>query len=288
MAASDSPETRVYSIADQTARFARAKEEKNERYLNIASVYDGAFLKGARVLVTGGNRGLGLELVTELVAVGAHVVVVGRGSSPELDALGAGVEVVKGVDVQDSAAVAAMATKLAETQAPFDVVVNNAGYFYGPKETVLGDSLNFDEQLKQIDICGLGPLRVTSALFNAGLLQPGSKAIIVTSQAGSVAWREVQNANEGGDYGHHMSRAACNMAGKLLAEELRPKGVCVALLHPGFNRTEMTKKFEAIWDAEGAVSSAEGAKRVLFEVGKASLATTGAFINCEDGLQIPW
>lgn len=47
--------------------------------------------------------------------------------------------------------------------------------FKGPKETVLGDSLNFDEQLKQIDICGLGPLRVTSALFNAGLLQPGSK-----------------------------------------------------------------------------------------------------------------
>lgn len=48
-------------------------------------------------------------------------------------------------------------------------------------------------------------------------------------------------------------------AGKLLAEELRPKGVCVALLHPGFNRTDMTKKFQHIWDKEGAVPSAEGA-----------------------------
>ena len=54
-----------------------------------------------------------------------------------------------------------------------------------------------------------------------GLLPPGSKAIIISSQAGSVEWRSTQNANAGGDYGHHMSRAACNMAGKLLSEELK-------------------------------------------------------------------
>ena len=95
---------RGYSIADQVARFARAKEEKNERYLDIASVYDGSFLKGKRVLVTGGNRGLGLDLVTELVAQGAEVVVAGRGTSPELDSLGVN-EVVTGVDVADTAAV---------------------------------------------------------------------------------------------------------------------------------------------------------------------------------------
>ena len=103
-----------------------------------------------------------------------------------------------------------------------------------------------------------------------------------------MEWRSVQNADKGGDYGHHMSRAACNMGAKLLSEELRPKGVAVVLLHPGFNRTEMTKKYEHIWDKEGAVTSEEGAMRVLFEVSRASLATTGRFVNCEDGLQIPW
>mmetsp|Transcript_29333 Transcript_29333/g.65675 ORF Transcript_29333/g.65675 Transcript_29333/m.65675 type:complete len:347 (+) Transcript_29333:25-1065(+) len=277
---------RVYSIADQVARFARAKEEKNERYLDIASVYDGSFLKGKRVLVTGGNRGLGLDLVTELVAQGAEVVVAGRGTSPELDSLGVN-EVVTGVDVADTAAVNKMAQDLKGGK-PFDIVINNAGYFYGPRESVIEGSLNFEEQIKQIDICGLGPLRVNAALFQAGLLQEGAKAIVISSQAGSVQWRTTQNANEGGDYGHHMSRAACNMAAALLSEELKPKGVAVVMLHPGFNRTEMTKKYEHIWDVEGAVSPSEGAKRVLYEIGKVSMEKTGKFVNCEDGLLIPW
>jgi hypothetical protein len=59
------------------------------------------------------------------------------------------------------------------------------------------------------------------SLNSKGLLAEGSKAIVITSQAGSVEWRRVQNANSGGDYGHHMSRAACNMAAVLFAEEVR-------------------------------------------------------------------
>eukprot|EP00613_Pedinella_sp_CCMP2098_P050409 CAMPEP_0171818788 /NCGR_PEP_ID=MMETSP0992-20121227/1851_1 /TAXON_ID=483369 /ORGANISM="non described non described, Strain CCMP2098" /LENGTH=334 /DNA_ID=CAMNT_0012432997 /DNA_START=23 /DNA_END=1027 /DNA_ORIENTATION=- len=288
MAASEAAGDRVYSVPDQVARFARAKEEKNERYLDISSVYDGSAMRGKRVLVTGGNRGLGLCTVKQLMADGAQVVVVGRGSSPELDAAGVA-EVVTGVDVTDDAAIKAMAQTMKDEGAkPFDVVINNAGYFYEPKEAVLDGSLNFEEQLKQINICGIGPLRINAALVQAGLLVEGSKAIVISSQAGSCSWRRVQNADEGGDYGHHMSRAACNMAAALFAEEVRSKGITVVMLHPGFNRTEMTKKYEHIWDEEGAVSPEEGAMRVLFEVGKATLSSTGQFINCEDGLQIPW
>ena len=152
----------------------------------------------------------------------------------------------------------------------------------------MDDSLNFEEQLKQIDICALGPLRVNSALVNAGALAKDAKLVIITSQAGSVEWRTTQNKDEGGDYGHHMSRAACNIAGVLQAEELRKKGYTVILLHPGFNRTEMTKKYQDIWDIEGAVEPSVGAKRVLYETIKATPEDTGKFINCEDGLQIPW
>ena len=86
----------------------------------------------------------------------------------------------------------------------------------------------------------------------------------------------------------HMSRAACNIAMVLLSEELRSAGVTVVILHPGFNRTEMTSKYAHIWDIEGAVDAAVGAKRVLYEIGRSSLATTGKFVNCEDGLEIPW
>lgn len=73
-----------------------------------------------------------------------------------------------------------------------------------------------------------------------------------------------------------------------MAEELRSKGVYVSLLHPGFNRTAMTAKYKDIWDEEGAVEPEVGCKRVLYEVSKGSLETTGRFVNCEDGKQIPW
>ncbi len=273
---------RTHSIADQVARFARAQTEKNARYLDISTVYDGSYLKGLRVLITGGNRGLGLATVAQLVKDGAEVIVVGRKSSPELDKLGVH-KVVTGVDVTDTAAVKRMAESLDK---PVDIVINNAGYFMEAHETV--ETLNFDEQLRQIDICALGPLRINAALHNAKKLSAGAKLVVVSSQAGSAEWRKTQNKDNGGDYGHHMSRAACNIGGVLLAEELKSKGVCVVLLHPGFNRTEMTKKYESIWDIEGAVPPAEGALRVLHEVIRASLDKTGAFVNCEDGLRIPW
>jgi len=148
--------------------------------------------------------------------------------------------------------------------------------------------LNFEEQLKQINICALGPLRVNAAAVNANALAANAKLIIITSQAGSTEWRTTQNKNEGGDYGHHMSRAACNIAGVLQSEELKKKGYSVLLLHPGFNRTTMTAKYSDIWDKEGAVEPTVGAKRVLYEAIQSSMKTTGQFINAEDGLQIPW
>lgn len=278
----------THSIADQVARFAKAKEENNERYLDISSVYKGLDLSGKRVLVTGGNRGLGLEITKELVAAGATALVLCRSSSSELEALIGKWNVYSGVDVTDTEAVTAAMKRIKSDGGALDYVINNAGYFYEPCEKILDDSLNFEEQLKQINICALGPLRVNSAAVNTGSLAEGAKLIIITSQAGSVEWRSTQNKDEGGDYGHHMSRAACNIAGVLQAEELRKKGFAVVLLHPGFNRTEMTAKYKDIWDIEGAVEPSEGAKRVLYEAQKASLETTGQFINCEDGLQIPW
>ena len=138
-----------------------------------------------------------------------------------------------------------------------------------------------------IDICALGPLRVTSVLFNAGLLKEGSKVAMITSQGGSITWRTTQNP-EGGDYGHHMSKAAANMMGVLLNQELKHKGVMVTNLHPGFNRTEMTAKYSEIWDIEGAVDASVGAKRVMHEINLMTPETSGSFINCEDGLPIPW
>jgi len=271
---------RVYSLPDQVARFKRAKDEKNERYLDISTVFDGSYLAGKRVLLTGGNRGLGLSIAKELVKQGAETIVVVRKSSDELAALGA--EIMEGVDVMSAESVEQMTAKLSK---PVDIVINNAGLFSADESL---STLNFEEQLKMIDVCALGPLRISSAIFNKGLIAPGGKVIIISSQAGSVEWRKTQNGGKGGDYGHHMSRAACNIMGVLLSEELKAAGVAVVLLHPGFNKTGMTAKYEAIWEEEGAVDPAEGAMRVLHEIKSADMSKTGTFINCEDGLQIPW
>lgn len=282
--------TEEYSLADQVQRFANAKADKFERFLDIDTVYDGSPLKGKRVLITGGNRGLGFSIVKQAVADGATVLVLCRGTNDELEELVGKSNVYSGVDVTDTAAVEeAMTSIAADGGGALDYVINNAGYFYEACEKILDRTLNFDEQLKQINICALGPLRVNAAAVNTtGALADNAKLCIVTSQAGSVEWRRVQNANEGGDYGHHMSRAACNIAGVLQAEELRSKGYSVLLVHPGFNRTEMTSKYKEIWDIEGAVDSSVGAKRTLYECMRSSIETTGRFVNAEDGKTIPW
>lgn len=280
---------RVYSLADQVARFARAKEEKNARFLDIESVYDNSSeLSGKRVLVTGGNRGLGFEITKELVRIGAKTLVLCRGTNDELETMVGKSNVYSGVDVTDTSAVNKAFEKIKSDGGELDMVINNAGYFYEKKETILENTLNFEEQLKQINICALGPLRVNNAAVQTGALAEKAKLVIITSQAGSCEWRTTQNKDEGGDYGHHMSRAACNIAGVLQSEELRKKGYSLILLHPGFNRTEMTAKYKEIWDIEGAVDASVGAKRVIYEAIKSNMETTGQYVNCEDGLRIPW
>ena len=117
-------------------------------------------------------------------------------------------------------------------------------------------------------------------------IAPNRVFVLCHSQGGSVGWRDVQ-CPDGGDYGHHMSKAAANMGAKLVANELRGKAM-VGILHPGFNKTGMTSKYSHIWEVEGAVDPAVGAKRVLHETNVLTHETSGRFVNCEDGLEIPW
>ena len=74
----------------------------------------------------------------------------------------------------------------------------------------------------------------------------------------------------------------------LLAQEVKSKKIAVGVFHPGFNKTGMTDKYKDIWEREGAEDPSVGAKRVLHETGQLSMETSGKFINCEDGLEIPW
>ena len=186
-----------YSMADQVARFANANATKDARYLDITTVYDGTDLKGKRVLITGAEQGLGYEMTMEIVSKGGHVIQAGRTSSTDLDnfakANPGAVTIITGIDVCKTEAMAKM---VAEVGAPVDIVVNCAGYFYGPAESVgvgCDGHMNYVHQILQIDVCAVGPLRITHALYKGGKIAKGGKVIIITSQAGSCEWRFTQN-----------------------------------------------------------------------------------------------
>eukprot|EP00466_Bigelowiella_natans_P019361 jgi/Bigna1/128013/aug1.5_g2721 len=273
-----------FSDPNQKRRNADAIKSDNQRILDIDSVYDGTKLKGKTILVTGANRGLGLQISQEMINQGAKVIGTTRSSPPPEECNF--YKIVSGIDVTDDDSMKKLAEELKGEK--IDIIVNNAGYFMREPEYI--DSLNFEEELKMIDICAIGPLRTTAAIVNAGLMAEGGSVVMITSQGGSIEWRDVQNEGGPFDYGHHMSKCAANMMGKLMAIELKGKGIKVVILHPGFNKTKMTEKYQHIWEEEGAVDAAIGAKRVCHEI--INLEETGEsngkFINCEDGLEIPW
>lgn len=192
------------------------------------------------------------------------VALVRRGSS-ELAAVAARVE--EGIDVGDDACIPAVRERLADETV--DLLINNAGIL---QRTRL-DALDFDVIRAQLEINSLGPLRVTSAL--ADRLAEGGKVAIVTSRMGSIA-----DNTSGGSYGYRMSKAAVNAAGKSLANDLAPRNVAVALLHPGWVKTEMTGN-------NGKVTAQESASGLLARIEALTPETSGTFWHM-NGEVLPW
>jgi NAD(P)-dependent dehydrogenase (short-subunit alcohol dehydrogenase family) len=217
------------------------------------------------VVITGANRGIGLELARQFKKRGDDVVACCRKPSDELEKLD--VEVIQGVDVADDKAVAGLAKKLKGRT--IDVLVNCAGIL---SDEHLGD-LDFDRIRKQLEVNSLGPLRVTAALRDS--LDTGSKVAIITSRMGSI-----EDNTSGGRYGYRMSKAAVNMAGRSLAKDLEGDGVAVAILHPGFVRTDMTGH-------QGLIDPPESAAGLIARIDELTLQTSGAFLHA-NGETIPW
>lgn len=217
------------------------------------------------ILVTGANRGIGLEICRQLLASGQHVLAACRQSSDELDALNA--QVITGVDVGSDESVAQMAGQL--TGVRLDWLINNAGILSSQPL----DGLDFDAMEQQFRINALGPLRVTAALL--ANLGPGAKIGIITSRMGSIA-----DNTSGGSYGYRMSKAAVNMAGASLANDLRDRSIAVALLHPGYVMTDMT-------GGKGLVTTTQSASGLIQRMDELDMQTSGSFWHAE-GERLPW
>lgn len=100
----------------------------------------------------------------------------------------------------------------------------------------------------------IGPVFLVHHLVKGGIVNRGSKIILISSEAGSITLRH--ESEGGGMFGHHGSKAASNMVGKLLSLDLKKQGILVGMCHPGFMRTEMTRSvgFDKFWDEGGGVS----------------------------------
>ncbi|KAJ3093030.1 hypothetical protein HK102_012239 [Quaeritorhiza haematococci] len=227
---------------------------------------------GQVVLIVGANRGLGLELTNALVQRGLTVYATCRNSNDALQAAKPA-KIVTGIDLEADDCGEKLVKELGSVT--FDTVFVVAGYF----TTETFEQLNWNENRKMIDICALGPLKIVNPLVLANKLKEGSKVAIITSEAGSIALRVEQEG--GGNYGHHMSKAAANMMGRLLAWDLKPRGISVVMMHPGFMRTEMTARYAQYYDALGAVTPAESIDPILRVVSDLSLETTGRFVAAQ-------
>ena len=216
-------------------------------------------------VITGANRGIGLELCRQLASRGEHVIAACRSASPALQSLD--VELCENFDVTDEQALRNLREQVGSRSV--DLLINNAGILR--RETLI--DLNLSSIRAQFEVNALGPLRVTAVLRDT--FGNPSKVAIVTSRMGSIA-----DNTSGSRYGYRMSKAAVNIAGMSLSHDLRSQGVAVAILHPGFVQTDMT-------GGAGDVSVEVSAQGLIQRIDELTLATSGTFWHAQ-GQILPW
>jgi len=223
------------------------------------------------ILAVGASRGLGASLVKKY-AEESKTTVFATVRSAETPKSTENVTYIPGIDVASESAGSNLVSHL-QSAKTLDVVFITAGYF--GKESF--DEPSWEKEVKMYTTSSIAPVFLAHHLVKAGLMSKGSKIILVSSESGSITLRH--ESEGGGNYGHHASKSALNMVGKLLSLDLKDKGIAVGIVHPGFMRTEMTKGvgFDQFWDDGGAVTPDEAATSLIDFVEKFDLKMTGEY-----------
>jgi len=237
------------------------------RYYNGPGIKTGTS-RMKHVLVTGANRGIGLELCRQLSERGDEVIAVVRRSSPELEQLGCRVE--SGIDVTHPEDLARLQARLGDLT--LDLVISNAGILSNQSLGKI-DAAAIEQIMDQFRVNALGPVLLAQALRSR--LAKGSTLAIITSRMGSIA-----DNTSGGSYGYRMSKSAVNSAGVSLARDLAGDDVCVLLLHPGYVRTDMTGH-------SGLIDSDESARGLIERIDQLGMEASGGFYHA-NGEKLPW
>ena len=217
-------------------------------------------------LITGSNRGIGLEFCRQLKERGDEVIATCRSSSKELEDLD--LKVASGVDITSMNSILNLKNKLNSLKV--DVMIHNAGIAENNQLT----NLSAASLKRQFEVNALGPLLFVQSMLEN--LRHGSKVGLITSRMGSI-----EDNTSGGSYGYRMSKAALCMAGKSLSIDLKPSGISVALLHPGLVSTRMTGF------TQNGISTEQSVIGLLQRIDSLSLKTSGNFWHA-NGEILPW
>jgi len=228
-------------------------------------------------LITGTNRGIGLDLTRQLLEAGWHVHATARDpqSSDELQALKADHPValdLHALDLGDAGAIDALSRQLADES--IDWLINNAG-IYGPRGVAFGNVSDVSAWQEVFRINSIAPMLVMQA-FAEQVARSGERKIgILSSKVGSMG-----DNGSGGGYIYRSSKAAVNAVIKSASIDLEPRGINVAALHPGWVRTEMG-------GPNAEISTSESASGLIRNMAQLSEADRGRFIDI-NGTTIPW
>ena len=217
-------------------------------------------------LITGSNRGIGLEFCRQLKERGDEVIATCRSSSKELDDLD--IQVASGIDITSMNSILNLKNKLNSLKV--DVMIHNAGIAENNQLT----NLSAASLKRQFEVNALGPLLFVQSMLEN--LRHGSKVGLITSRMGSI-----EDNTSGGSYGYRMSKAALCMAGKSLSIDLKPSGISVALLHPGLVSTRMTGF------TQNGISTEQSVIGLLQRIDSLSLKNSGNFWHA-NGEILPW
>ena len=230
----------------------------------------------ATILVTGANRGLGLEFTRQYLADGDAVIAATRdpGAAHRLRQLerdSKGSLILVEADVADSASVRRAATHL---QAPaIDILINCAGVIGGDRQTI--GSIDYHEWMRVLDVNVLGPLRVCEAYLDRVARSDRRLIVTLTSGMGSLA-----DNTSGGSIAYRTSKAAVNMAMRTAAIDLKSRGISCVVLNPGWVKTDLGGP-NAKLSPEQSVAAM---RRLIAELGPND---SGRFYNY-DGREYPW
>ncbi|MDC3171294.1 SDR family oxidoreductase [Prochlorococcus sp. AH-716-E13] len=217
-------------------------------------------------LITGSNRGIGLELCKQIFARGDEVIATCRKASTDLKNLGVRIE--EDIDISSEDSINNLRQALSGVE--LDCLIHNAGIY----EFNSIDNFDHESIIRQFVVNALSPLSITKSL--KGLLKKNSKIGFITSRMGSIG-----DNTSGSSYGYRMSKVALSMAAKSLSRDLLKEDIYVAILHPGLVSTRMTGF------TKNGISTVESVNGLLKRIDSLNKNNTGTFWHT-NGEILPW